>query len=209
MIEQMVEGKTVAVVGPAAAVCDQSAEVDAHDVVMRAGFDHWPWKGYGNRVDVAVLDGHHSGLWLAGALSTPAGVPVLLKAGYDVPERLGEKCRDIPLRNPFQVTLTLWHLAGLNPASVSVFGADFYTNPHRAYTDGDYEFDGQADGRGKDWARLILGLTGTLDDHHPKQDLELIRQIRNEKGWPVGDERFMRVLGMSGEEYEAATAGWL
>jgi len=209
VIGELVEGRTVAVVAPGPTDTDRSAEVDAHDVVIRAGADHWPWSGYGDRIDVAVLDGHHSGLWLAGAYATPPGVPVLLKAGWDVPERLGFRCRAVPLRNPFQVTLTLWHLAGLNPASVTVFGSDFYTNPHRAYTDGDYEFEGQADGRGKDWARLVLGLTGTVDDHHPKLDLELIRAIRDEKGWPVGDDRFLRVLAMSDEEYDEATAGWL
>ena len=209
MIAQLVNGRTVAVVAPGPAVHDQQAEVDAHDVVIRAGADHWPWQGYGDRIDLAVLDGWHSGLWLERKYDTPAGVPVLLKFGYDVPERNGWVCRPVPLRNPFQVTLTLWHLAGLDPAKVTVFGSDFYTRPHRAYTDGDYEFDGQADGKGKDWARLVLGLTGTGDDHHPKEDLDLIRQIVREKGWPVGDERFMEVLAMSDVEYDAATAGWL
>jgi len=206
---QMVDGKTVAVVGPAATVGDQRAQVDAHDVVVRAGADHWPWHGYGDRMDVAVLDGHHSARWLAGDYLLPDAV-VLLKAGHDMPDRNGFVCRPVPLRNPFQVTVALWHLAGLSPESVTVFGADFYTVPFRAYTDGDYQFtQTSTKATGTPWAEQILDRSGRPFDHQPKQDLALIRQIREDKGWPVGDERFLKVLAMSDDEYDAATAGWL
>jgi hypothetical protein len=216
MIGDMVDGKTVALVGPAPSVGDQQREVDAHDVVVRVGADHWPWRGYGDRIDIAVLDGFHSGRWLQNDLRTPSGVPVhlpkgvpvLLKAGYDVPDRLGFVCRPWPMWNPLQMTLTLWHFAALNPASVSVFGADFYVTPGKAYQETDWEYENTVGEKGVTFAHYVLGRSGTSHDHHPKQDMAIIRQLIADKGWPVGDERFMRVLAMSDEEYDAATAGW-
>jgi hypothetical protein len=143
-----------------------------------------------------------------GELLTPPRVPVMLKSGHDVADRLGFACRPCPVRNPFQVTLALWHLAALNPATVTVFGADFYVTPGKAYQETDAEFQLTVGETGKMFASHILGRTGTADDHNPKLDMALIRRVMAEKGWPVGDDRFMRVLAMSDEEYDQATSGW-
>jgi hypothetical protein len=209
---ELIEGKRVAAVGPAPAPYDQSAEVDAHDVVIRFGFDHWPWPGYGERVDVVGLDGHHSGLFLQGRphVPIPDGVWCVLKMAPNVGWPRVHTADWQHGGNPFQLTLMLNDLRRFNPADVTVFGANFYVEPHRAYTESDYEFQQSADQVvGKEWAHFVLGKTQTADDHHPKRDMALIRAIRAEFGWPNGDERFMNVLGMSDEEYDAATAGWL
>jgi hypothetical protein len=204
---ELVEGKRVAAVGPAPAPYDQSAEVDAHDVVIRFGFDHWPWSGYGDRVDVVGLDGHHSGLFLAGRLpvTVPDGVWCVLKMAPNVGWPRVHTA-DWPYGgNPMQLTLILNDLRRFNPADVTVFGADFFTTPGQAYQQDDWEFEASLT---RDFMMLNLGKTGTVHDHHPKQDIAHIRAIREEHGWPNGDARFMHVLGMSDDEYDVATAGW-
>lgn len=57
---KMVKRKTIAVVGPAPLDEDYSEVIDAHDVVIRVGLEHWPWQGTGTRTDVWVLDGQSS-----------------------------------------------------------------------------------------------------------------------------------------------------
>jgi hypothetical protein len=209
---ELIEGKRVAAVGPAPAPYDQSAEVDAHDVVIRFGFDHWPWAGYGDRVDVVGLDGHHSGLFLQGRLpvAVPEGAWCVLKMAPDVGWPRVHTADWQYGGNPLQLTLILNDLRRFGPADVTVFGANFYVEPFRAYAESDWEFGESSDPvTGRAWARYVLGQTNTAHDHYPKQDMARIRAIRDEFGWPNGDERFMRVLAMSDDEYDAAIAGWL
>lgn len=54
---RFVRGKTVCIVGPAPLSRDFEEEIEAHDIIIRVGAEHWPWLGTGSRTDVWVLDG--------------------------------------------------------------------------------------------------------------------------------------------------------
>lgn len=55
-----IKGKTVAIVGPAPLDKDYSDLIESHDLIIRVGFEHWPWPETGTRTDVWVLDGQSS-----------------------------------------------------------------------------------------------------------------------------------------------------
>jgi len=53
---RFINGRTVCVVGPSPLARDFQEEVEAHDIIIRVGAEHWPWVGTGSRTDVWVLD---------------------------------------------------------------------------------------------------------------------------------------------------------
>lgn len=55
-----VRGKKIVIVGPAPHDRDYSDVIESHDLIIRVGFEHWPWPGTGTRTDVWLLDGQSS-----------------------------------------------------------------------------------------------------------------------------------------------------
>jgi len=54
---QYINGKSVAIVGPAPMSRNFESAIESHDVIIRVGAEHWPWPATGERTDVWVLDG--------------------------------------------------------------------------------------------------------------------------------------------------------
>ena len=201
--DQYVAGKTIAVVGPAPLPYDQSAEIDAHDLVYRPGkVPGGP--EYGSRVDIVYLNGRLGRTMLDDSMRD-------LKAYNDQatwwvykshrgrqyrPDGL-ERIAHRPtfLTNPNAVTGILWDLTHFHPASISVYGADLYAGgPAAAYHPGYDRRDPM------DEARAFLL-------HKPMQQLHAHRAIYA-TGLIRGDDRYVAAVTMTDGEYQAVIDLW-
>lgn len=191
---EYVAGRNIAVVGPAAPFADQSRQIEDHDLVVRVSLQFGPHPAeYGSRTDIAYLNSQHS----RDALRDPAPW-----AGYRwvVCKQLRGTAPDnfrpahLPSGpSPNQITMALHDLAHYGPASVTVFGADFYlAGPAAAYYDG-YRRDGNV--------RNAYAAQRAHDQQHQRA---VIRRIQDEHGWPVGDTRFLTALELDDAEYYRA-----
>jgi len=217
---QYVDGKTIAIVASAPVPYDQSAEIDAHDIVYRTTYgcvSSWEKpqsgrfpSGTGTRVDMAFynagwtrraedgwLDDVYPDLdWAIHKIKPPYESPLTSIRTANKPKTIhGKRC------HPTQVPIMLWDLTFYSPAKVTVFGADFYMGPVETWYDVNYQ--------PADWT--------TLDPHQPDpteamgpgfHDQELNRQIcravRDTVPWLAGDDRFLKALDVPREVHEAA-----
>ena len=223
---EYVDGKTIAIVGPAPAPYDQSAEVDAHDLVYRTTYGrHIPtdpavrmssyaergedWfrsgsfpAGYGSRVDLAFYNHGTTAMALRGELDhvladldwavfktdsmPPSGVTNVRPANRAPMKSLGTES---------QVTGMLWDLTFYAPASVTVFGADFYTGDFENWYDPGWQLPETM----SDPARWRDHVEATLW-HNQDDNRRIVRAVRD-LGWLVGDDRYLKALDMTFEEY--------
>ena len=221
---EYVNGRTIAVVGPAPSPYDQSAEVDAHDIVIRCSYgfsadgknrarDHdyvsgvLP-SGYGDRADVSYYNSGATRMAREGRLDAVlADIEWALWKDSETPIPKRGLCHELRTRRPLrdgrlinvnQITGILFHLAHYDPADVTVYGADFYVSSPDAWYDPSYR------------AAVHLREVAVHVKAHRQHDQEtqrfVIRQVRAKKGWPSGDDRFLTALDMSREEHEARMA---
>lgn len=209
--EQYVTEKTIAIVGPAPSVGDQSAEVDAHDLVYRCSYGYtydlatgeerfesgrMP-DGYGNRVDMTFYNAGSSRLagtgrldnvymdvdWAIHKVDPGYHSPLTRVRTANMPRLPGR-----PAFAPNQVTIMLYDLTFFPVKSVTVFGVDFYMGPTETWYDTKYMPAG--------WEahseNPCESLTPTF---HDQEDQRVVtRHIREACGWPVGDRRFTKAL---------------
>jgi hypothetical protein len=225
---QYVDGKTIAIVGPAPAPYDQTAEVDAHDIVYRTswGFsaplkkairhsshaerggdwfrdDVFP-AGYGTRVDMAFYNAGASDQMARGELDH-----IIRHLDWTVCKRAGMQPSGLtnvrssnkpPMKLPGtenQVTAMLWDLTFYRPASVTVFGADFYTGDFEDWYDPSYvptELWADADHLRESSRALVW---------HDMADNRRVCKLVDDLGWIAGDARYLKALRMPYEEYNA------
>jgi hypothetical protein len=225
---EYVDGKTIAIVGPAPAPYDQTAEVDAHDIVYRTswGFSAptdeailksssaalgWDWyrddvfpAGYGTRVDMAFYNNGACQQMARGELDHIIG-----RLDWTVCKRTGmqpsgltnlRSCNKAPMKLPgteSQVTAMLWDLTFYRPASVTVFGADFYTGDFEDWYDPSYvPTEVMADSTSwEEHARSILW--------HDMAENRRVCQLVDDLGWIAGDARYLKALRMPFAQYNA------
>lgn len=202
-----VKGKTVAVVGPAPTPHDQTEDVEAHDIVIRVGYHHWPWPNTGSRTDAWVLDWEYSKLVLReGAVIEPPEASWLL-LGWPGKNRLTTstvresrqiRFTRIPLLNPRiwargrgkynQVTQAIMELQFLRPQHVTVFGVDFFTNPQALYDPESKESDVAVAGFEKYWK------TELWNNHNQLHQKQIAAEIQRKRGFFVGDKRYKALI---------------
>jgi hypothetical protein len=223
-----VNGKTIAIVGPAPAPYDQSAEVDAHDIVYRSsyGFDvpkdpnvrlsssaelGTDWyrsgvftPGYGTRVDMSFYNA--GATWQAARGELDQVLTDLDWAIFKIdginesPVTNVRACNRPPVKVPgteSQITAMLWDLTFYEPAKVTVFGADFYTGKFEdwyapEYVPTDIILD----------PREIVAHAESIHWHDQDDNRRVVRMVRDH-GWLAGDDRYLRALDMTFEEYNA------
>jgi hypothetical protein len=201
---EYVAGRTVAVVGPAPAPYDQSAEVEAHDIVLRCS----PFSravavpGYGTRTDVGIYNGTNTRRINGGDEQLIAGVKQLKWSIYKVkpyPYFLGNArlahwpTKTRSRQNPNQVTLALSDLTHFEPASVTVFGADFFTGPMGEIYDPAYHY----------LHAEVEDVSKSMRHHDQRWNRAIVKAIRKRYGWPNGDARYQAVLDMPDDEFDA------
>ena len=195
--------RTIAVVGPAPLPYDQSAEIDAHDLVYRPGKTPGGPE-YGSRVDIVYLNGrlgrtilddtmrdlrayNEQATWWVykqrhGRQYRPDGL-----------ERVAH--RPTHVKNPNAVTGILWDLTHFHPASITVYGADLYAaGPENAYHPG-YDRRDQVD----EANAMLL--------HRPFEQLAAHRAIYA-TGLIRGDDRYLAAVTMTDAEYRAVIDRW-
>lgn len=190
-----INGKSVALVGPAVAPYDQSVEVEAHDVVYRIGFRHdlgKPVPNYGERTDVVFYNAENSrklalGLYDGFVTNIPW---VMVKRDPKMIKRHRYRVLDLPFSKANQAPIALNDLVKLGPSKISVFGVDLYLGgPSTAY-DKNY-LDRTPE---RDWWGVQI--------HSPEDNHRFIRRlVRQHKDLIVGDERFRHVSRLSTQEY--------
>jgi hypothetical protein len=223
---EYVDGKTIAIVGPAPAPYDQTAEVDAHDIVYRASYGRsipslevlqsstaadgrdyfysgvFP-AGYGTRVDMAYYCSGDSDMAARGELDQ-----VLVDLDWAVYKRLNmpvtgltnsRSANQPPMSSGLQNQITgmLWDLTFYHPQAVTVFGADFYTSPVEEWYDPTY----YASEYITDPQQMVT-VTNAKLWHNQSEQRRVVKMVRD-LGWLVGDDRYLRALDMTFEEHNA------
>ena len=223
--EEWVDGKTIAIVGPAPAPYDQSAEVDAHDLVFRTSwgfrgdkplvdkhastFDPTAFPaGYGTRVDASFYNGLGVRLACEGRLDHmlehltwaiwKQAKPYKPSRGLCLERVADRPSKNGKVINVNQITGMLWDLHLFRPASVTVFGADFYTAPINEWYDPNYAH--------REVLRDTKAHVDSARIHDQEAQREVVRHVRSKKGWPEGDDRYIKALEMTRAEHEALLA---
>ena len=195
--ENAVRGKSVAIVGPAPSLADQTADVEAHDLVYwvsyRNNLQPHP-TGYGDRVDAILYNAGHSRECELGKYdSFIKNIPYVFMKQH---KRAGPNNNYPMVARPFgkanQVQIVLHQLLPLKPAKISVFGSDLYLGgPGKAYA---YSYD-QRTPEAQFWGVKL---------HQPELQHRYSRKVWMEnKNIIVGDDRFLAAVKMPTYVYMA------
>ena len=192
---EYIAGKSVALVGPALAPYDQSAEVEAHDVVYRIGFRHdlgKPVPNYGERTDVVFYNAENSRKLALGLYDTfVKTIPwVMVKRDPKMVKGQSYRVLDLPFSKANQAPIALHDLVKLGPSKITVFGVDLYLGgPATAY-DKNY-LDRTPE---RDWWGVQI--------HNPQDNHRFVRRLlRQHKDLIVGDKRFIHAAQLTTPEY--------
>jgi hypothetical protein len=200
--DDYVAGRSVAVVGPAPMVEDQSAHIDAHDIVYRVATT--PVGGaYGTRTDVVYLNGLVSRTIFDDDQTEllqridPATWWVFKTPNGYRREGLYRKARRprISGLNVNAVTGILFDLVQSDVGTINVFGADLYAGGPDAAYHPDYT------------RRPLSGQALGFIMHEPFKQMRVHRAIVA-TGKVGGDSRYLAAVSMTDEEYQAVIDRW-
>jgi len=200
--KQFVDNKTVAIVGPAVALYDQSVEVESHDIVCRISYRHDLNKitpGYGERTNVVFYNAEAARKYELGVYDSfidDIGW-ILLKKHILVAQPLRDMSRDktVKVKPPFpkanQLPIALnFFLRKCEPAKITVFGADLYLGGHDVAYHKNY-LDRTPE---RDW--------WGIDFHKPYLQHRFMKVLVNRhKHIVVGDNRFLDALNLDSDKY--------
>ena len=189
---ELIEGRVIAIVGPAVAVGDQSAQVEACDTIIRTNHHSRlsPGEdGLGVRTDVAFLNGFNSRL-INQQPNLIEGVPwVMLKEAATKVSHPNV----VEAKNPFdlanQIPIILNALEPYSPKEVHIFGADLYASgpaglsPHQKRNCDDLQ---------EEWEGI--------DKHDQAVQHEWMCAFQDRTGLIKGDSRMVKLLSMSTDE---------
>ena len=196
-----VRGRTVAIVGPATPVGDQSAEIDAHDLVVRFEWLGAPIPGMGTRTDIVYYNRSMGGRMRPDQI--PDGLLWVCyrdraHARSDHEHHRAQRCPP-RLRRPNLVPISAYDCALAGAAAVTIFGANFYLDA-RPYYDHSY-LPARLQRIGN--RRLI---SHTVSSHDQIEQRRFMRKLMAEHPQISGDQRFTSVLTMDDGEYLDALA---
>jgi hypothetical protein len=195
-----VQGASVAIVGPAAPVGDQTAAVDSHDLVARVNFTTHRPDGYGQRCDIAYLNGglgrtiHDDGAYWG---AEDATWWVFKMPNGHRTHGLHRTSARVPIENPHAVTMALYDLLKAGAGMVSVFGADMYASP------GDHYHPDYPNAK----LHTIAQLAEAIRLHKPWENRRVHRWALA-TGKVMGDDRYLAAVNMSDDEYRGVLGLW-
>jgi hypothetical protein len=189
----LINGKTVAIVGPAKSVGDQSAQVEACDTVIRLNY-RWttdkPLHGYGDRLHAAFysIDGANR---VKNKQDLLDALPcVVLKHGaVNLVHRNIRYAKQDPFEHANQVSIVLNEIEQYGPAGVWIFGADFYTTGPQGYQQTEYRDNISL---GEQWEAIRF--------HNQRKQHEWMREFQNRTNLVKGDERVVELLSLTTNE---------
>jgi hypothetical protein len=226
--EEYVDGKTIAIVGPAPAPYDQSAEVDAHDIVYRASYGFsapldpairlsscaalgtdWYFSGvfppgYGTRVDMAFYNNGGSMQATRGELDQ-----VLVDLDWAMWKSGG--LTESPLTNVRPVHRPPVKQPGTESQITAMLWDLTHYRPEAVTVFGADFYTGDLE----TWYDPLYVPTGIMVDptqivahvdsihwHDQAENRRIVKAVRD-VGWLVGDARYLRALDMTFEEHNA------
>lgn len=197
MTDQLnLKGKSVALVGPAKPVGDQSAEVEACDFIIRCDYrwnGHNPLVGYGERIDAAFYSlmgakeaNNHPEFW--------QDIPwVLLKHG-SVPMNHPRTINLLPpIHSANQMPYLAKWLETMGPREIHIFGADFYTSGPEGFQQKGYTPEGQT--LNQSWS--------SIKEHNQALNHQWMREFQDRTRLIKGDSRMVELLSLTTEEVVA------
>ena len=218
---EYVDGKTIAIVGPAPAPYDQTAEVDAHDIVYRPSYGfHTPaddalrlsshaeigtdWyqpgifpSGYGTRVDMAFYNGHATRLGMRGELDQ-----VLVDLDWAMFKMPG--MQPSGLTNVRDVNRPPMKLPGAELQITAMLWDLTFYHPAKVTVFGADFYTGQFE----DWydpaviPRNVMQNPQHMEESaratlwHDMDDNRRVCRLVQNVGWLAGDDRFLTALAM-------------
>ena len=196
MTDQLnLRGKSVAIVGPAESIGDQSAQVEACDFVIRCNHrwnGHDELTGYGSRVDAAFYS-------VAGSRAVKSNEPLLGSIPYIILKQGAENVNHPrvsrapePFKMANQVPIILNWLQDFHPSEVHIFGADFYTSGYEGSTQEAYL-------PGYDSHQYWLD----INKHDQRLQHEWMRAFQDRTSLIKGDSRLLKLLSLSTDEFMA------
>jgi len=197
---EYVEGKTIAIVGPAPLDGDQMPEIEAHDLVYVVNAQ---WRTHNIRADMAFLNGGFSREYNRG-MNVAYQVDWVVLKNRQPARECSRQAHSVRGYNVNQVVGALYDLSIYSPADVKVYGADFYIGgPAKTYLK-QVKTMFYKDGRPS-----VETMEAGIRSHEQDKQRETVRSIIKAKGWPSGDSRYVSIAQMTNEEYRAAyTAAW-
>ena len=192
MLADFITGKTVAIVGPAESVGDQSAEVEACDTIIRCNYK-WngnePLENYGERVDIGFYN-------IAGArrigkrTELLESLPyILLKPRAPIPPHPNVSyTKKEPFERANQVQIILNEIEEYEPAGVWIFGSDFYTSGPEGYYQESYK------------ALDLVDQLKSIKFHDQSKQHRWLKNFHERTGLIKGDERMLGLLSLSTDE---------
>jgi hypothetical protein len=200
-----VNGRTIAVVGTAPLDGDQTAEIEAHDLVyVVSGLCH----SHDVRADIVFINGEQTRTFERqgrDCLAYQADWVVAKRRTRRTEPRYRSALLGRSRLNANQVTGALLDLAYFDPAAVTVYGADFYLGgPSAAYS---LTYLRNAEQRGG--RRSLEAIDAGIRAHKQDAQRQAIRDLIDRKGWPTGDARYLHAVNVTDDEYRRAyTALW-
>lgn len=203
MFDEYVADKTVALVGPARPTRDQSAEIEAHDLVYRLAWSPNHIPEYGSRVDIAYLNGAIGRQILddeyrAHRQRIDACEWWVFKTKHSRQYRPNGRERlafKPAIRNENAITGALFDLVHFPIKHVTVYGADLYAGgPDDAHHP---EYDSRPAGVKAEFILL----------HRPMEQYDTHKAIVA-TGKVRGDDRYLAAVGLSRDQYAAVVADW-
>ena len=192
MLADFITGKTVAIVGPAESVGDQSAEVEACDTIIRCNY-RWngnePVKNYGERIDIGFYN-------IAGARRIGKNqdllnsIPhILLKERAPSPPHPNVSfAKKEPFPRANQVQIILNEIEQYQPAGVWIFGSDFYVSGPEGYYQDSYKQMGLVD----QWTSIKF--------HNQEMQHKWLKSFQDRTGLIMGDERMVELLSLTSQD---------
>ena len=202
--EEYVAGKTIAVVGPAVPVGDQSADIEGHDLVYRLAQRPKHIPEYGTRIDIVYLNGKLGRTILDDDMrehyefAAPASWWVYkMKHGRQFrPNGQQRQAHKPDIRNENAITGVLWDLLQFPVESITIYGTDLFASGPQ----GSYHPSEEPDGAPPEmlaWFPL----------HRPFEQLHTHRRMVA-TGKIVGDDRYLAAATMTDAEYQAVVDEW-
>ena len=190
---ELIEGKSIAIVGPAVSVGDQSEQVEACDTVIRCNY-RWNGAeaptGYGERLDVAFYSIFAAQNLLQNQTLLDSLPCVVLKHGSpQVPHPNARHAVLDPFDHANQVPIILNDIEQFNPSAVWIFGADFYSSGFEDSTQATYRTDATLEQTWKD-----------LNTHDQRAQHEWMKAFQDRTGLVKGDSRMVELLSISTDE---------
>lgn len=201
--QEAIQGRTIAVVGPAPPIEEIRSELDSFDLIVRTNFQLGLDPSYGARTEISYYNGNRlvshrneiltiasSLQWLISVRGSDAALKEMLPTHQGI--RAAENARSLFVNaNPLAIPTILYDLVRFRPATIKLFCTNFFKS-RVTYSKGYHRNFSGAE-----------GIAHSLRVHDPYSSFKLIQQLRL-AGLCKADSMATEILDLSCDEYASA-----